>query len=136
MTSDEKGLTRAGAIRALVDLERRRIDRDNRQAEVELRALEFANGQDERQFEYHSRDQDLRAEGERTHFKFVRLTIWALLASILVAAGLMFYMAFLGNEVQRAMAVNVAKSVPIALAGWAIISGLFKLLQVIVRRSP
>ncbi len=130
----EKGLARLGAIRELIELEQRRIERDNRRTDLDRLALELANAQDERQFQYHSRAMDVGATSERERLSFARLVIWALLASLLIAVGLLFYMAFLGNDVQRETATRIATAVPVALAGWAVITGLSKLLQTVVKR--
>ncbi len=43
-------------------------------------------------------------------------------------------MAFLGNDVQRETATRIATAVPVGLAGWAVITGLSRLLQVVVKR--
>lgn len=63
--TEEEGLTRLGAIRELIELEQRRIDRDNRRTDLDRLALELANDQDERQFQYHSRALDAGATSER-----------------------------------------------------------------------
>lgn len=47
---------------------------------------------------------------------------------------LLCYMAFLGTEAQRETAAKIATAVPIGLAGWAVITGLTKLAQFVVKR--
>ncbi len=132
--TEGKGLSRLGAIRDLIELEQGRIDRDNRRTDLDRFALELANTQDERQFQYHSRALEIGATSERERLGFARLLIWTFLGSLLVAIAFLFYMAFLGNDVQRETATRIATAVPVALAGWAVITGLSRLLQVVVKR--
>ncbi len=132
--NEDKSLTRRGAIRELIELEQGRIDRDNRRTDLDRRALELANAQDERQFQYHSKALEVGATGERERLNFARSVVWALLGVLVLAVGLLFYMAFLGNDVQRETAIRFATTVPVGLAGWAVITGLSKLLQIGVKR--
>ena len=125
---------RAIAVQDLVELEQRRIDRDNRRTDVLMKALELADAQDKRQFLFHTNNLETRRESERTRFAFVRSVTWSTLAIGTGAAALLLAMAFFGSETQRAAASVVVRNGLIGLAGWGIVSGVFRLLRSIVTR--
>lgn len=125
---------RAVAVQDLVELEQRRIERDNRRTDVLMKALELADVQDKRQFLFHSNNLEARKERERSRFAFVRSVTWAILAVGTGVVALLLMMAFFGTETQRSSAGAIVTNGLIGLAGWGIISGLFRLLRSIASR--
>lgn len=125
---------RAVAVQDLVELEQRRIERDNRRTDVLMKALELADVQDKRQFLFHTNNLEARTERERTRFAFVRSVTWITLAIGTGVVALLLAMAFFGSEAQRAAASAMVTNGLIGLAGWGIISGVFRLLRSIATR--
>lgn len=125
---------RATAVQDLVELEQRRIERDDRRTDVLTKALELADAQDKRQFLFHTNNLEARKERERTRFAFVRSVTWMCLAIGTSVAALLLAMTFFGGEAQRAAASALATNGLIGLAGWGIISGIFRLLRSVASR--
>lgn len=125
---------RTVAVQDLVELEQRRIERDNRRTDILMKALELAEVQDKRQFLFHTNRLETRTERERNRFAFVRSVTWVILAIGIGVAALLLAMAFFGTEVQRSAASAMVTNGLIGLAGWGIISGLFRLLRSIASR--
>ena len=121
------------AIQQLVELERSRIDRDNRRTEVIAKALELEDDRDKRHFEFASEGQRLEDRAGRQRF----ILAWSLaagaLAALFVMVGLMLWMAFFGDEMQRTMAQDLGKNGLIGLAGFGVVSGLVRLVRSLMR---
>ena len=117
----------------LIELEQRRIDRDNRRTQLAEKTLGFADDQDKRQFEYASKQRQREDRSEQRRF---RLASFLSVGSFLVIAaiiGLTMWMAFFGDDAQRAAARELGKNGLIGLAGFGVLSGLIRLVRSLLR---
>lgn len=119
-----------------IELERSRIDLENRRAEVVAKALETMDEQDKRYFEFVSERQRLEDKAERRRFVFVGSFATGVLVVVVVVTGLIMWMAFFGDDVQRAVAQALGKGGLFGLAGYAVVSGLMRLVRSLVPNRP
>lgn len=129
----DRPVTQAQALEQLVDLERQRVESNNRRTDVALKAIAASDAADKRQYEYHverlrqgSKD---RNEQHRAVVKF----IWAVLGVTVVAGSLVFYMLFFGDHAQRNIAQSLLTTIGTAVGGagaiWAIKSAVQRLFE-------
>lgn len=102
----------------LIRLEKQRIERDNRRTDVMMRAFEFADAQDQRQFKYATDTRDGRLKLEHARLAFLRRIVWAALALGGVIGLALFYFAFFGEDDQRALVKQIVTPTLIAVAGY------------------
>ena len=121
------------SFQELIELERRRIDRDNRRTQLAEKALEFADDQDKRQFEYASKQQQMADRSEERRFRLARSLSIGALVVIVAVTGLTMWMAFFGDDVQRAVAQELGRNGLIGLAGFGVVSGLIRLVRSLLR---
>ena len=121
------------SLQQLIELERRRIDRDNRRTEVLAKALEIANDQDERLFEIASEKQRLEGKAEQRRFVFGWSFVAIVFVVLAVFIGLTIWMAFFGDDEQRAVAQGLGKTGLVGLAGFGVVSGLVRLVRSLMR---
>ena len=121
-------------VRYLLNVEKQRINRDNRRAAVAEKALEVADASDRRMFELASKSREENVTLEREKLKRVSGVIWALLglAGVMVLAVLGFL--FLGNETQRAAAAGIGSPALIAIAGYGVIKTLVTVVKGLIGR--
>ena len=117
------------AVRELVDLEKRRIDRDNRRSSLMEKALELADAQDVRQFEYASATRDANLELRRERLTFLRQVSWAgvTFVAFLILALLGF--ALFGRDEQRDLVGALAVPGLIGLAGYGVLTTLVRVVK-------
>lgn len=121
------------SFQQLIELERRRIDRDNRRTQLAEKTLKFADDQDKRQFEYASEQRQGEDRDEQRRFRLASfLSVGAFLV-IAAVIGLTMWMAFFGDDVQRAAARELGKNGLIGLAGFGVLSGLIRLVRSLLR---
>lgn len=121
------------SFQELIELERRRIDRDNRRTLLAEKALELVDDQDKRQFEFASKQQQMEERSEGRRFRLVwSLSIGALVV-IVAVTGLTMWMAFFGDDVQRAVAQELGRNGLVGLAGFGVVSGLIRLVRSLLR---
>lgn len=120
-------------IRDLIETERARIERDNRRSQVMEKALELADVQDKRQFEYASATRDANLQQQTDRQAFLRRLVWVFSSfiGILVLAVLGF--AFLGNDTQRAFAQEVGGYAFIGIAGFGVITTVGRVIKAFTR---
>ena len=130
---EERSIRSQDDFQELVELERRRIDRDNRRTQLAEKALELANDQDKRGFEYASKQQQMADRSEERRFRLA----WSLSIGVLVVmvavTGLTMWMAFFGDDVQRAVAQELGRNGLVGLAGFGVVSGLIRLVRSLLR---
>ena len=124
------------SLQQFIELERSRVDRDNRQTEVNAKALEIAGEQDKRLFELTSERLRLEDRAERRRFVFVCFFVAAIFVAVVVVTGLIMWMAFFGDDAQRAVAQTLGKGGLFGLAGYAVVSGLMRLVRSLVPNRP
>ena len=125
--------TQAWAFEQLVELERQRVEGNNRRTDVALKAIAANDAADKRQYEYHVERlrQDSKDRNER-HRSVVKL-LWATLGVTVLVGGFVFYMLFFGNDAQRAVARDLLTTIGTAVGGagaiWVIKSAIQRLFD-------
>ena len=121
-------------IAAVLDVEKQRIDRDNRRTAVTAKQLELEDAEAQRQFTYATQTRDAELALRRDQLKFVRKVIWVLLALgsvvLLVLLGLLTF----GDDAQSATAAAVVKPLLIGLGGYGVITALARSVSALTRR--
>ena len=120
----------------LIELERSRLALENRRVEVAAKTLEISDEQDKRYFEFVSEGQRLRDRAERRRVVIVCFFLAAIFVAVVVVAGLIMWMAFFGDDAQRAVAQTLGKGGLFGLAGYAVVSGLMRLVRSLVPNRP
>ena len=120
-------------IRDLIETERARIERDNRRSRVMEKALDLADAQDQRQFEYASATRDASLQQQRDRQDFLRRVVWVFsgFTGVLVLAVLSF--AFLGNGPQRVLAQEMGGYALIGIAGFGVITTVGRVIKAFTR---
>ena len=98
--ADEQSLSPANdvAIQELVDVEKRRIERDNRRTSLWEKSIEALDAQDRRQFEYASSTRDANIGLRREQQAFLRRVTWAALAFVAFLTVVLLAFALFGGE--------------------------------------
>ena len=120
-------------LRDLLNVEKQRIIRDNRRADVAEKALEVADAHDRRMFEFASKTRDDNVALEREKQRRVSGVVWALLGLAVVVLAVLGFL-FLGNETQRAAAAGIGSPVLIAIAGYGLIKTLVTAVRGLIGR--
>ena len=120
-------------LRDLLNVEKQRIIRDNRRADVAEKALEVADAHDRRMFEFASKTRDDNVALEREKQRRVSGVVWALLGLAVVVLAVLGFL-FLGNEAQRAAAAGIGSPVLIAIAGYGLIKTLVTAVRGLIGR--
>ncbi len=121
-------------IQDVLDVEKLRIDRDNRRTGFLEKSLELADAQDQRQFEFASKTRDDQLELEQERLKFLRTLVWILVGLVSLAVASLLSLFVFGNEVHRAAVAQVASPLLIGLAGWGVISTLTRAVKALTNR--
>lgn len=121
-------------IREIIEVQKQRIILDNRRTDVAEKALDVADAQDQRQFQFASKTRDDNMALERERRKRVGRVVWALLglAGVVIVAVLGFF--FFGNETQRAAAARLGSPALIAIAGYGVIKTLVTAVKGLIGR--
>ena len=131
---DERRAFPQHTIEEILDVEKRRVDRDNRRTALVQKSFELADEQDRRHFEYatkaHEDDMALR----RDQSLFSRRLVWTLVGLGVVFFAALFVLVFFGTEEQRTTAAVVATPALIAIAGYGVITTLTRAMKSIVNR--
>ena len=108
-------------VSALLELEHKRVDSQDRRTVVARRAIEAGDAADQRQYDYYveklRRDDEAR---KRRHESGIRL-LWALLGSGLLLTLFFFWMIFFGDDAQRVVALDILETVGTGLGGFGIV---------------
>ena len=131
---DERRAFPQTTIEEILDVEKRRVDRDNRRTALIERSFELADEKDRRQFEYatKAREDDMALRREQS--LFFRRLVWALVGLGVVFFAALFVLVFFGTEEQRTTASVVATPALIAIAGYGVIATLTRAMKSIVNR--
>ena len=78
----------------------------------------------------------LEDRAERRRFVFVCSFVAAVFVAVVVVTGLIMWMAFFGDDAQRAVAQTLGKGGLFGLAGYAVVSGLMRLVRSLVPNRP
>lgn len=133
--ANEKRLSPAtdDAIQELVDVERRRIDRDNRRTSLWEKSIEALDAQDRRQFEYVSSTRDADIGLRREQHAFLRRVTWAVIAFVAFLTVVLLAFALFGGEEQRALAADIVVPGLIGLAGYGVLTTLGRVVKAFSR---
>ena len=123
------------ALQELVQIERERIGRDNQRTAVIHKAFEYADAQDQRQFQYATQTRDAQVALEEARLRFFRRFVWMVLAAIVTTAAVFLGFALFGDQAQRELVGKIVTPELIAVAGWGFFAGLFRALKALSRGS-
>ena len=121
-------------IRELARLEEARIDRDNRQSDIQEKALEISFAQDKRQANFHNHRIQLDDDADKRRTRLVGRVLLGCFLVIAVPLALFLYMVFWGSAEQRESAMSIIRTGGIALAGYGVITALIGASASIVKR--
>ena len=121
-------------LQQIISVERLRIDRDNRRAEVMKAAVKAQAASDERQFQFQTRKLGIQEERQRRTFRFVREVVWAILAGLALFVALLLYMIFLGNDEQQSVAGSLVMNLVVFVAGYGVIASILRFLNSLMGR--
>ena len=116
-------------IQELVDVERRRIERDNRRTSLWEKSIDALDAQDRRQFEYASTTRDANIGLRREQHAFLRRVTWAGVAFFAFLTVVLLAFALFGGEDQRALAATIAVPGLIGLAGYGVLTTLGRVVK-------
>lgn len=127
--NDEPNQQLPAPIRQLLDVEKLRLERDNRRSDVAEKTIELADAQDRRQFEYATAmgEANMKIQMERT--AFLRRLAWVCAGFLAVLVFGLLGFAFYGNDVQRTLAERIVVSGLIGLAGYGVITTVTKVVK-------
>lgn len=121
------------AIGQVLEVERLRLERDNRQSSVTEKALELADTQDRRQFEYVTASLEADMKIQVARMAFLRRLAWVCAGFLaLLILGLLGF-AFYGDDSQRTLAERIVVSGLIGLAGYGVITTVVKVVNALAR---
>lgn len=117
----------------MLDVERLRLERDNRRSGITGKSIELADTQDRRQFEYANKALDANLKLQEARLAFLRRLAWVCSGffAILVVGLLGF--AFYGNDAQRTLAERIVVSGLIGLAGYGVITTVTKVVKALAK---
>lgn len=121
-------------IRELARLEEARIDRDNRQSDIQEKALEISDAQDRRQAEFHYHRIQLEDNADKRRTRLIGRVLLGCFLVIAIPLALFLFMVFWGNAEQRDSAMGIIRTGSIALAGYGIITALVRASASILNR--
>lgn len=122
------------AIAAVLDIERQRIDRDNRRTAVIEKQLEVEDAEAQRQFTYVTETRDAEIALRQDQLKFVRKVILALLALVNVVVLSLLGLLIFGDDAQSMTVAAIVKPLLIGLAGYGVVTALARTVNALIRR--
>lgn len=101
-------------------LEKSRIESDNRRTDVAKAAVEASDAADQRQYEYYMARLEKEAEEKsKTRTSAVKL-VWAMLVGSFVVCLFLIGIAFFGTESQAKLSIDILKTILNAVGGFGI----------------
>ena len=131
---DERPAFPQTTIEEILDVEKRRVDRDNRRTALIAKSFEFADERDRRQFDYATKAREDDMALRRAQSVFFRRLVWTLIGLGMVFFAALFALVFFGTEEQRTTASVVATPALIAIAGYGVIATLTRAMKSIINR--
>ena len=121
-------------IREVLDIERQRIDLDNRKTALANKAFDLQDAEYQRHFTYATETRNAHLQLQQGQLQFQRKVIWTLLGlMVVVVLGLLGLAAF-GDDTQRETALSIATPLLIGLAGYGVITTLGRAFNSLTRR--
>ena len=124
----------ARTIAAVLDIEKQRIDRDNRRTAVIEKRLEIADAEAKRQFTHATQTRDAELALRQDQLKFVRKVIWTLLALGSVVVLSLLGLLIFGDDAQSMTVAAIVKPLLIGLAGYGVVTALARVFKALIRR--
>ena len=121
-------------IAAVLDVERQRIDRDNRRTAIMEKQLEVEDAEAQRQFTYFTQTRDAEIALRQDQLKFVRKVIWTLLALGSVVVLSLLGLLIFGDDAQSMTVAAIVKPLLIGLAGYGVVTALARVFKALIRR--
>lgn len=121
------------AVQDFVDLEKRRIERDNRRTSLWEKSIEVLDAQDRRQFEYASSTRDANIALRRQQHAFLRRVTWTGIAFVAVLTVVLLAFALFGGDEQRTVAAKIVVPGLIGLAGYGVLTTLGRVVKAFSR---
>ena len=119
----------------LIRLEEGRLARDNRQIDVQEKALQVSNEQDQRQAEFHRERIKFEDSADQRRVGLVNKSLWITTASIAVPLAVLLFMLFWGDDLQRPIALAFFRNGLIGIAGYGVIRAIGGIARAVTRRS-
>ena len=120
-------------IRDLIDVERSRLERDNRQLSLQEKGLELEDGQDRRHFEYATATFDANVRLQEERMMFLRRFSWVCVGfGAILVLGLLG-LAFYGNDGQRVLAERIVVLGLSGVAGYGVIAAITKAVKALAK---
>ncbi len=104
-----------------VNLAKDRNVLEDRRLSLQEKALELADAQDKRQFEFHSKSRDQHHDRSTRRSSFGRQFMSVALGISILVLGLLLWFAFVGDERQSAIALEVLKTLLTGIGGYGVI---------------
>lgn len=134
LPAETTGTLHQRTLDEILDVEKQRIDRDNRRTALLEKSLELVAEQDRRQFEFASKAREDEVALLRDQSSFFRRLMWTLVGVGVVASAALFVLAFFGTDEQRSTASVIATPALIALAGYGVFATLARAMKSITSR--
>lgn len=109
---------------AFLQIERERIDSQNRRTQVASQAGAASNDAVKRHLEFEMAKLAAEDSASKRKDNLARIVIFAFGSFVAVVASLFLYMAFFGNSAQSAIAIEILKVLAVGGGGYGLISGL------------
>ena len=120
-------------VHDLIEIERARIESDNRRSQMMEKALDLADAQDQRHFEYASATRDASLQQQSDRQDFLRRVVWVFSGFMGVLVLVVLGFAFLGNDTQRALAQEVGGYALVGIAGFGVLSTVGRVIKAFTR---
>lgn len=104
-----------------VNLAKDRNVLEDRRLSLQEKALELADSQDKRQFEFHSKSRDQHHDRSTRQSSFGRQFMWVALGISILVLGLLLWFAFVGDERQSGIALEVLRTLLTGIGGYGVI---------------
>ena len=121
------------AFRELLELEKARIDGNNRQVALGEKALALEDAQDQRQFEFATSTRDANVALRRERLAFLRRVTWSCVAFAALLISVLLGFALFGDDGQRTLAARIAVPGLIGLAGYGVVATLGRVVKAFTR---
>lgn len=105
------------AFKQLIELERQRVDSNNRRTDVAVKAIAASDASDKRQYEYHVEKLRQGADERKGRHGSAVKFAWAVFALAVVSGAFVVGMLFFGNDSQRDAAETLLRTIGTAVGG-------------------
>lgn len=121
-------------LQAQLDIERRRIESNDRRTEMYREAIQAANDAARRLHEFHTRRLENEENSSQRRHQLTRKIVYWGGASVLLVLALLLAMLFFGDEGQIESALAFLKVLGIALGGGGVLHLLHRVLRWLLER--